>query len=80
MDALFGVVRRHVDHIRACTSTSSSPPIDTSIALNDSDDDLANIAISTPPLHEDSLPVSVEAPPSTLRRSTRISRPPDRYF
>ena len=74
------VVRRHVDHIRACTSTSSSPPIDTSIVLNDSDDDLADIAISTPPLHEDSLPVSVEAPPPSLRRSKRISRPPDRYF
>ena len=72
------IVRRHVDHIRACTSNSCSPPTNVSAPLNGSDDDLADISIPTPPLHEDSSPVSVEAP--QLRRSTRISRPPDRYF
>ena len=74
------IVRRHVDHIRACTSNSCTPPTDVSAPLNGSDDDLADISIPTPPLHEDLSPVLVEAPQPTLRRSTRISRPPDRYF
>ena len=67
------IVQRHVDHIRACTSNSCSPPTEVSTPLYGSDDDLADISISTRPLHEDSSPVSVEAPQPTLRRSIRIS-------
>ena len=68
------IVRQHVDHVRSRTSTLCPPPVNGSI---ESYDDLADIAIPTLPLQEDSSTVSIEAPQPTLLRSTQISRPPD---
>ena len=60
------VIRRHVDHIRRRTVPSPSPP----------DDELL-----MPPSSDISPPgsTSVEQPATTVRRSTRVSRPPVRY-
>ena len=43
------MVQQHIDDIQACMSTSCPPPVDISNPLNSFDDDLADIAIPTPP-------------------------------
>lgn len=48
------IVQWHIDDIQACMSTSCPPPVDISNPLNSFDDDLADIAIPTPPWHKDS--------------------------
>ena len=64
-------VRRHIDHIRfhssAATADNSSGP-----------DDLVDYP-STPAMDTVDPPVDPAPVPPILRRSTRVSVPPDRY-
>jgi transposase InsO family protein len=64
------IIRRHIDHIKSRQTTMSVKP-----SVSQQSDDWTYLPDLTPTEHSP----DPEPPPSTLRRSSRITQPPDRF-